>query len=283
MTTGRPDQKGEELINVNNTVILTNLPIGQQMKLRDGSTAEVTANPRDGGWVRARFIESAVDPALVGNEEMVFATDVVGLIESPDTTPFEAVDTGPERAAGLARPVTITTPEQTLERLLFEREIERFLYREAELLDDRRFNDWIELVAEDIHYHMPVRRNVKFGEQHRENTDPESEISWFDEGKRTLAGRVRQINTGLHWAEEPFSRVRHVISNIQVGEEQGGEVPVRSNFFVWSNRLHDEVNVFVGARHDVLRRDPDTGWKIARRLILLDQNVLLSKVITTFF
>ena len=282
MTTGRPDQKADELINVNNTVILTNLPIGQRMKLRDGSVADVTANPRDGGWVRARFVESTANPALVGNEEMIFATDVVGLIES-DTTPFAPEDTGPERSAGLARPVTITTPEQTLERLLFEREIERFLYREAELLDDRRFNDWIELVAEDIHYHMPVRRNVKFGQQHRENTDPDSEISWFDEGKRTLAGRVRQINTGLHWAEEPFSRVRHVISNIQVGEEQNGEVPVRSNFFVWTNRLHDEVNVFIGARHDVLRRDPDTGWKIARRLILLDQNVLLSKVITTLF
>ena len=282
MTTGRPDQKAEELINVNNTVILTNLPVGQQMKLRDGSIAEVTANPRDGGWVRARFIESS-NAALVGAEEMVFATDVVGVIESPGATPFAPIETGPERSPGLARPVTITTPEQTLERLLFEREIERFLYREAELLDDRRFNDWIELVAEDIHYHMPVRRNVKFGQHHRENSNPEAEISWFDEGKRTLAGRVRQINTGLHWAEEPVSRVRHVISNIQVGELQGDEVPVRSNFFVWSNRLHDEVNVFVGARHDVLRRDPDTGWKIARRLILLDQNVLLSKVISTLF
>ena len=151
MTTGRPDQKGEELINVNNTVILTNLPIGQQMKLRDGSTAEVTANPRDGGWVRARFLESATNPALIGNEEMVFATDVVGLIDTAGLTPFAPADTGPERAVGLARPVTITTPEQSLERLLFEREIERFLYREAELLDDRRYNDWIELVAEDIH------------------------------------------------------------------------------------------------------------------------------------
>ena len=283
MTTGRSEQKGEDLINVNNTVILTNLPIGQQVQLRDGSIAEVTANPRDGGWVRARFVEAPADPALAGTEEMIFATDVVGVIESADVTPFTPADAASERSPSLARPVTITTPEQTIERLLFEREIERFLYREAELLDDRRFNDWIELVADDIHYHMPVRRNVKFGEQQRENTDPDSEISWFDEGKRTLTGRVRQINTGLHWAEEPSSRVRHVISNIQVGELQGDEVPVRSNFFVWTNRLHDEVNVFVGARHDVLRRDPDTGWKIARRLILLDQNVLLSKVITTFF
>ncbi len=179
--------------------------------------------------------------------------------------------------------MTTNATNQAIERLLFERGIEKFLYREAELLDDRRYNDWIELIAEDIHYHMPVRRNVKFGEQHRENSDSESEISWFDEGKRTLAGRVRQINTGLHWAEEPFSRVRHLITNIQVGEIDGDEVPVRSNFYCWTNRLRDEVNVFVGTRQDVLRRDPDTEWKIAKRLILLDQNVLLSKVITTFF
>lgn len=175
------------------------------------------------------------------------------------------------------------TTQQALDRLLFEREIERFLYREAELLDDRRYDDWIDLIAEDIHYHMPVRRNVKFGEQHRENSDSESEISWFDEGKRTLAGRVRQLNTGLHWAEEPFSRIRHIITNIQVGELRGDEVDVRSNFFVWTNRLRDEVNIFVGTRQDVLRRDSETGFKVAKRLILLDQNVLLSKVITTFF
>jgi 3-phenylpropionate/cinnamic acid dioxygenase small subunit len=179
--------------------------------------------------------------------------------------------------------MTTNATNQAIERLLFEREIEKFLYREAELLDDRRYNDWIELIAEDIHYHMPVRRNVKFGEQHRENSSSDSEISWFDEGKRTLAGRVRQINTGLHWAEEPFSRIRHLITNIQVGELDGDEVPVRSNFYCWTNRLRDEVNVFVGTRQDVLRRDPETGWKIAKRLILLDQNVLLSKVITTFF
>ncbi len=62
--------------------------------------------------------------------------------------------------------MTLTTSnmQQTLERLLLEREVEQFLYMEAELLDDRRYSDWIELIAEDIHYHMPIRRNVKFGE-----------------------------------------------------------------------------------------------------------------------
>ena len=63
----------------------------------------------------------------------------------------------------------------------------------------------------------------------------------------------------------------------------GDEVKVRSRFFVYLNRLRDEVNEFVGKREDVLRRDPDTGWKIAKRTIILDQNVLLAKVLTTFF
>ncbi len=179
--------------------------------------------------------------------------------------------------------LTRDTMEQTLERLLLEREIEQFLYMEAELLDERKFSEWIELIADDIHYHMPVRRNVKFGEQHRENSDPEWDISWFDEGKVTLAGRVRQINTGIHWCEEPFSRVRHIITNVQVVGVQGDEVNVRSRFFVYTNRLHDEVNLFVGKRDDVLRRDPKTQWKIAKRTILLDQNVLLEKAVTTFF
>jgi len=130
---------------------------------------------------------------------------------------------------------------------------------------------------------MPQRRNVKFGEQHRENTDAESEISWFDEGKATLAGRVRQLNTGIHWCEEPLSRVRHFVSNVQIVSVRGDEVDVRSRFFVYQNRLRDEVNLFAGKREDTLRRDPDTGWKIAKRLIILDQNVLLAKVLSILF
>jgi len=70
---------------------------------------------------------------------------------------------------------------------------------------------------------------------------------------------------------------------VQVDDVQGDEVKVRSRFFVYTNRLHDEVNLFVGKRDDLLRRDPETKWKIAKRRILLDQNVLLEKVITTFF
>jgi 3-phenylpropionate/cinnamic acid dioxygenase small subunit len=179
--------------------------------------------------------------------------------------------------------MAVDSMQQALERLLLQREVEEFLSMEAELLDERRYNEWIELIAEDIHYHMPQRRNVKFGEQYRENTSADDEISWFDEGKRILAGRVRQINTGIHWAEEPLSRLRHIIANVQVLEVDGDEVKVRSRFIVYRNRVQDEVDLFAGKREDTLRRDSETGWKIAKRLIILDQNVLLAKNITFFF
>jgi len=173
--------------------------------------------------------------------------------------------------------------ELTVEQMLLDREIERFLYNEAALLDERRFSEWVQLIAEDIHYHMPIRRNVKFGQWDRENTDPDSEIGWFDEGKRTLEGRVRQLETGVHWPEEPFSRIRHIVTNVRILEVRGDEVEVNSNFFIYLNHLRDEEVKFIGTRYDVLRRDSETGWKIAKRKILLDQNVLLAKVISTFF
>ena len=137
--------------------------------------------------------------------------------------------------------LTARNMQHTLERLLLEREVEQFLYREAELLDARQWSDWTALLADDIHYYMPVRRNSKFGEWDRENSDPDSEISWFDEGKRTLIGRVRQLNTSVHWCEEPVSRIRHLVSNVRVGEVMGDEVQVRSTFICSTNRLHDEV------------------------------------------
>src|SRR5438309_11313267 len=173
--------------------------------------------------------------------------------------------------------------EQAIDRMLLRTEIEEFPYNEAELLDERRYSDWIELVAEDVHYHMPIRRNVQFGEWDRENSRAGVEVSWFDEDKRTLVGRVRQLETGVHWCEEPASRTRHIVANVEVVRVDGDEVHARCRFVVYKNRVQDLENLFIGKREDVLRRDDATGWKIARRTIVLDQNVLLAKDMNVLF
>ena len=167
-------------------------------------------------------------------------------------------------------------------------DVEDFLFAEADLLDERRFREWLDLLAEDISYFMPMRRNVKFGQHaERENTRSGVGISWFDEDKWTLTKRVDQILTGVHYAEEPLSRISHMVSNVQIKRvvpslEDPREVEVRCRFLVYQNRVEYETYTFVGRRTDLLRMTAD-GWKIARREILLDQNVLMAKNLTAFF
>jgi len=169
-----------------------------------------------------------------------------------------------------------------LERLLVKQEIEDFFYREADLLDERRYEEWLDLFTEDTHYWMPMRRNVSRDEPEREFTRQGVDANWFDEGKDTLTRRVKQILTGIHWAEEPPSRICHIVSNIQIMRATLDEVEARSRFIVYRNRVQTETDFLVGKREDLLRR-MDGGLKIARRKIVLDQNVLLAKNLTMFF
>jgi len=172
-----------------------------------------------------------------------------------------------------------------LARLLLKEELEQFLYREAELLDERRYEEWLDLFTEDVHYFMPMRRNVPHDEPEREFTRAGTDVNWFDEGKDTLTRRVKQILTGIHWAEEPPSRICHMVSNIQVlsaADPAPDEVVVKSRFLIYRNRVETETDFLVGKREDLLRR-VNGGWKIARRKIVLDQNVLLAKNLTVFF
>lgn len=175
----------------------------------------------------------------------------------------------------------------TTESMLLAREIEEFFYYEADLLDDRRLEEWLELLAGDVRYYMPMARNFRFGEPEREWTRELQDVCWFDEGKTTLTQRVQQILTGIHWAEEPPSRISHLITNVEVVEAHPSaaapsEVTTRCRFFLYRNRVQTETDVLVGKRKDVLRKQNGL-WQIARREVYLDQNVLQAKNLTMFF
>lgn len=167
--------------------------------------------------------------------------------------------------------------------VVLEREIERFLYHEARLLDERRFGEWYELFTDDVRYFMPLRRNRLRREQDAELTGGD-DLSYFDDDKRFLHSRILRLETGMAWAEDPPSRTRHLVTNVLVDvvEDAPGEYEVASNFLLYRNRLETEVDLFAGCRQDVLRREAG-GLRIASRTILLDQNVLLSKNLSVFF
>ena len=116
----------------------------------------------------------------------------------------------------------------------------------------------------------------------------DNELALLDENKESLAARVARLDTGMAWAEDPPSRTRHFVANIEVepgdpkGENGDGEITVYSNFLVYRSRGETEQDFYIGSRRDVLRQ-VEGAWTIAQRRLVLDQNVLTAKNISMFF
>ncbi len=174
------------------------------------------------------------------------------------------------------------------------RKVEQFLYREARLLDQREFHQWLDLFTDDLRYWMPMKTNryptasksivILDGGRHEEgDLSKEGDLAFMDESKDSLAKRIARLDTGMAWAEDPPSRTRHFISNIEVHPgERESELKVYCNFIMYRSRGETEEDFYVGSREDVLRQE-DGDWKIAYRKVVLDQNVLLAKNVSNFF
>ncbi|HYL59752.1 MAG TPA: 3-phenylpropionate/cinnamic acid dioxygenase subunit beta [Candidatus Acidoferrales bacterium] len=164
-----------------------------------------------------------------------------------------------------------------------QQEIEQFLYHESRLLDDRKYEEWYALLADDLHYFMPTRYNRLRREGDKEFSGA-NEAAFFDEDKAAIAVRIRRLNTGKAWAEDPPSRTRHMVSNVVVRPLNDREYNVDCYYLLYRSRLEREVEIFVGMRHDLIRRAPnDSGFVVARRTIILDQAVLMARNLSFFF
>jgi 3-phenylpropionate/cinnamic acid dioxygenase small subunit len=172
-----------------------------------------------------------------------------------------------------------TAPE--LEDVLLQYEVEQFLAREAALLDERRFREWLDLLADDLEYWMPVRSTRS--RKDRNEFAKLGEGAFFDEDKGYMEERVRKLETPFAWSEDPPSRTRHMVTNIRILEKMPNcELKVECNFIVYRSRLARDEDWWVGRRVDVLRRGVD-DWLIVKRHIFLDQVSLRSKNLSIFF
>ena len=160
--------------------------------------------------------------------------------------------------------------------------MQQFYFFEAELLDDGRFSDWLEVFDDELVYWAPLRTNRLRRQAALSISGPE-DAAYFDETKESLAWRIRRYDSGMAWAEDPPSRTNHLISNIVTREQEDGTYEVRSNFLVYRNRLQVETDLYSGRRTDLVRIDEDGRFRILRREILFDQNVLQAKNLSTFF
>jgi 3-phenylpropionate/cinnamic acid dioxygenase small subunit len=160
-------------------------------------------------------------------------------------------------------------------------ELEQVLYAEAALLDDRRFDEWLRGLADDLEYWMPVRSTRAQGEEELEFA-PYGSAAFFDDDKASMVERVRKLFTGFAWAEDPPSRTRHFVSNVRIASIDGDEVTLDSNVLVYRSRLAADEDIFSGRRRDTLRRS-GSDWLLCKRHIYLDHVSLNAKNLSIFF
>lgn len=168
---------------------------------------------------------------------------------------------------------TLVTARPTKTDPALQHDIEQFLYAEAALLDERRFDEWYALLADDLSYQMPVNPKVFNSEQRRGHTAGIGGYV-FDEDKHRMDVRVTRLTRGRTVAEEPNSMLRRCVTNVRANPLSEEEVEVKSYFNYTRVRSDYLVDIYTGERIDVLRRaENDYGWEIAKRLINLDHTV----------
>lgn len=149
-------------------------------------------------------------------------------------------------------------------------EIEELLYREAWLLDEGRFGEWLELLAPELKYWAPSRAEL---DRATERAEEGERIALFDETKATLTLRVERLGTGLAWVDNPTTRTRRFVSNVLVATASDGVLGVRSNLLVFKSRSYVDQAFLVGCREDLWRAE-GASWLLKERKIILDHTTL---------
>ena len=161
--------------------------------------------------------------------------------------------------------------------------ISQFMYAEAKLLDDWKFREWLDVLAEDISYTLRTTPNAQTRDRRRSVEPPTTWV--FNDNKHLLERRVARLETGMAWAEEPPSRTTHMVSNILV-EATGveGEYDVHLTYLLYRTQKEKDVTIYCGKRLDKIRKvDTALGWQIFNRKIVLDQVTYSSHNLSVFF
>lgn len=161
-----------------------------------------------------------------------------------------------------------------------QRNLERFYFHEARLLDNRQFLQWLALLCQDVRYIIPARVNVQVDNRLRGQEDMLS-VERELEGEDSMgcphreenylllmlrAERAYKINS---WSEHPPARTRRIVGNIELMAQQEDTLSVLTNFHLYYARPGNVNAIYSGRRSDTLLSLPE-GYRIARREVVLD-------------
>ena len=164
----------------------------------------------------------------------------------------------------------VTRPDGPVVGVELQHRVEQFLYREVRLLSERRYEEWLDLFTDDARYWMPARETI---DGQPDALWDEGEMAFFDDDKEFLAARIERLRSSLAHAEQPPSRLRYFVTNVEIDALEGGDIDVRCNLLVYQSRLERTEVSYVGRREDRLRQ-AGSSWRIASRKIILDQTLV---------
>ena len=141
-------------------------------------------------------------------------------------------------------------------------EIEQFLFREARLADDGDYDGWESLWTDDGVYWIPANGD---------DIDPERQMSIVYDNRSRIALRVRQLKHDKRHSQNPRSRLRRLLANIEILEsDDAADVVVGANFIVYESR--ERGTTIWGGRNEYRLRQRDGQWRMARKKVMLVDN-----------
>ncbi len=142
--------------------------------------------------------------------------------------------------------------------------VENFLYREARLADDWELDEWLTLWDdEEAVYWIPCNKD---------DVDPERELSIIYDNRERLGLRVQRVGTGMAWTQEPRSKLRRLVSNVEIEEREGGLLRTLSNFHLTELRVNStQITYWIGRNEHHLLPDGD-GFRIKLKKVMLINN-----------
>jgi p-cumate 2,3-dioxygenase beta subunit len=145
------------------------------------------------------------------------------------------------------------------------RSVERFLYEEAELLDQWRLHEWLELFTAEGRYVVPATD--------RPDGDPTRDLALVHDDRFLVEQRVNSLLTRAAHAEYPHSRTRRLITNVRVLPGEDARLDVFANFAVYRVRS-GALDTYVGQYRHVIEPDEDGGFRFVVRKAVLDLDAL---------
>jgi len=144
-------------------------------------------------------------------------------------------------------------------------EVTQFIYREARFQDDHAYDEWESLWTDDGVYWIPANG---------EGGDPEKEMSIIYDNRSRIALRIRQFHTGKRFSQTPQSRLRRIVSNVELLQHEGDELVVTSNAMVFESAVRGDT-VWASRNEYTLRREGDALRMVRKKVVLVNNETAL--------